>query len=164
MKSDLFSIFGIAHLNWNVLRCQRRERWSKPTVQAVCVLACWDTSSHSALFVFGLKLPQDLRPRLEMSLLSWVPWDVLQPCSSLTPEEAWEGGTRSGQITPVMIPASPQHYPRWPHPDSKPLGSSSIQCEGQRAEKKHTATAWSKSSSTFMSALEIWALLMLFST
>lgn len=160
---DLFCIFGIVHLDHNALWFQRGIRQSKPTAEAVCVSVCWDTSSDSALFVFGLKLQQDLRPRLGMSLLSWVPWDVLPPCSSPAPEEPLEGGWLGAVGSLQWRSCSPPRYPLWPHPDTQPLRSHSIQSEGQRAEED-TQTAWSKSGSTFESALEIWPLLMLFST
>lgn len=132
--NDLFSIFGIAHVDHNVLWCQRGIRQSRPTVEAVCVPACWDTSSSSALFVFGLKLQQDLRPRPGMSLLSWVPWDVLPPCSSLQPPRNPEsgGGTGSGRFTSVTFLLTLTE-PRWPHPDTQPVRSPSTQSEGQRA-------------------------------
>lgn len=87
----IYSVFLALHTDCSVLWCQRGIRQSRPTVE-VCVPACWDTSSLSALFVFGLKLQQDLRPRLRMSLFSWVPREVLPHCTSPASEEPWEGG------------------------------------------------------------------------
>lgn len=119
------------HINCCVLWRQRGIRQNRPTVEAVCVPACWDTSSSSALFVFGLKLQQYLRPRPGVSLLSWVRRDVHSPYSSAVLEEPWKkGGPGSGVWSLQWCFCSPLHYPYQPCHDTQPLRSSGTQCEG----------------------------------
>lgn len=117
MKTDLYRIFGIAHLDCNALWCDIWVRQSRPNVGVVHVPACWDIS---AVFVFGLRLQQDLRPRPGASLLSWIPRDLLPASRGLR-------GGLGGQCSDVPSSSRPLC---WPHPDSQPLRHCSAPSEG----------------------------------
>lgn len=113
--SKYFIIYSIHLPVWhcNALWWLSEIRQSRSATDKVCQ----ETVNLSALFVCSVTLQQDLRPRHRMSLFSYVPQEVLLPCTSFTLEG---GGT---------------------------LGKVGFQ-----------------SSSTLLSALEIWTLLMAFSS
>lgn len=92
----------------------KKNKTSRPTAEAACVPACWDTSSGTAL--------KGRRPMPRTSPLSRLPREVLPRCRSPAREEPRE---ERGHFSDVHTPPRKTPDPRSP----------STRSEGQRAEE-----------------------------